>query len=335
MLSNGYVQDNTDCDDDDPLNYPTNVEVCDGRDNNCNAVADESSAQDAKEWFLDGDQDGYPAFMAALRLCEPPDESYILLREDGAVDCDDTNEDIHPDSVEVCNGVDDDCNLLVDDSAQIGLNDCYLDLDGDGFGDELNYEQACSCAVGYVTNVAGCNDTNAAVFPSAMEYCNGGDDDCNGVIDDQAVDPTVYYLDADGDMVGGATTLVACPVLNNQGDWVPPPNHVEITGDCNDNDASISPLHPESCSPNIDENCDGDNTLGAIDPDLYWVDTDRDLVGDPIYALTSCTTPIGYVLVEDLTTELVDCDDRTRQPILELLSCAMVSWIIVTMTMAI
>ena len=37
----GYVGDDTDCDDTDPDNYPDNVEVCDGADNNCDEQADE------------------------------------------------------------------------------------------------------------------------------------------------------------------------------------------------------------------------------------------------------------------------------------------------------
>ncbi len=37
----GYVIDNTDCDDNDPNNYPNNIEICDGLDNNCDGIIDE------------------------------------------------------------------------------------------------------------------------------------------------------------------------------------------------------------------------------------------------------------------------------------------------------
>ena len=305
----GYVLDSTDCDDEDPLNFPTNLEVCDGQDNNCNNAVDEVGAIGEVDWFLDGDQDTYPDGSSFIRACERPSEFYVVQRSDGSVDCDDTNGDIYPEAVEECNQKDDDCNGLIDDSPQVGLVECYLDLDGDGFGDELNAEQVCGCSVGYVGNLDDCDDSNSMVYPNAVEYCNGLDDDCNAVVDDQAVNPTIYYYDGDGDTVGGNTTLISCPIPDGVGDWMAPVGYVEVTGDCDDNNATVSPLLPELCSSGVDENCDGDNTLGAANPNMYWVDTDGDSVGDPNYALPSCFQPIGYVLVSDESTAPVDCND--------------------------
>ena len=41
-VSAGYVADNTDCDDTTALTYPSAPEYCDGQDNNCNSIVDES-----------------------------------------------------------------------------------------------------------------------------------------------------------------------------------------------------------------------------------------------------------------------------------------------------
>ncbi|MCS6798670.1 MAG: VWA domain-containing protein [Myxococcota bacterium] len=59
---------------------------------------------------------------------------------------------------ETCNGVDDDCDGVVDDG---------FDADGDG---------QTSCG-------GDCDDTQAAVRVGATEACNGVDDDCDGVVD--------------------------------------------------------------------------------------------------------------------------------------------------------
>ena len=34
---------------------------------------------------------------------------------------------------------------------------------------------------------------------NSVEICNSRDDDCNGQIDENAVDATLFYIDSDGD----------------------------------------------------------------------------------------------------------------------------------------
>ena len=55
----GYVQDNTDCDDDHSVNYPGAEEFCDSSDNDCDGLVDEGTPVDAETWYRDGDGDGY------------------------------------------------------------------------------------------------------------------------------------------------------------------------------------------------------------------------------------------------------------------------------------
>ncbi|MCH2570066.1 MAG: putative metal-binding motif-containing protein, partial [Planctomycetes bacterium] len=56
-------------------------------------------------------------------------------------DCNDENPEIHPDSTEVCNGIDDDCDTQVDDeddSLDTTSGDTfYPDADQDSYGDYL------------------------------------------------------------------------------------------------------------------------------------------------------------------------------------------------------
>src|SRR5262245_61383711 len=78
----------------------------------------------------------------------------------------------------------------------------YADADGDGHGDPTTAELACVEPSGFTTTRDDCDDGAADVHPGAAEVCNGLDDDCDGSADLGAIDPTVYYLDRDGDGFG-------------------------------------------------------------------------------------------------------------------------------------
>jgi formylglycine-generating enzyme required for sulfatase activity len=82
----GVTENDGDCDDADPVNYPGNVEVCDGQDNDCSGLADAVGGEG------DGDGDG------------------VL----GCGDCDDADPSNFPGNAEVADGQDNDCDNLVD-----------------------------------------------------------------------------------------------------------------------------------------------------------------------------------------------------------------------------
>lgn len=148
---------------------------------------------------------------------------------------------------EVCNGLDDDCNGIVDDGAT-GENTFYRDNDGDGYGDPNNaLLGTCPIPYGYVFNALDCDDVNYYVNPGMPEYCNGVDDNCDGQID-EGVAP-LWYADTDGDGYGDPNiTQYAC----NQ-----PQGFVYGGGDCDDSNAYIHPGAMEDCTNLTDENCDG------------------------------------------------------------------------------
>lgn len=61
--------------------------------------------------YRDADGDGYgDPLQYILNGCTPP-AGWVLDN----TDCNDTDSDIHPGATEVCNGVDDNCNVLVDE----------------------------------------------------------------------------------------------------------------------------------------------------------------------------------------------------------------------------
>ena len=93
---------------------------------------------------------------------------------------------------------------------------------------------------GYIASV-DCDDENPAVHPGQTEVCNTIDDDCDGGIDNNAVDGSVGFVDADGDKVGSDVPLVSCTVPG----WSPD------SGDCDDADAARFPGNTEACTEPI------------------------------------------------------------------------------------
>ena len=106
----GYVASNTDCDDDDDTTYPGADEYCDERDNDCDGEEDEG-AVDGFLLYVDDDGDGYGTG-ETIETCEDDDD---LSDETG--DCNDDDDDIYPGAFEDCDGVDQNCDGIVDNTA--------------------------------------------------------------------------------------------------------------------------------------------------------------------------------------------------------------------------
>ena len=187
-------------------------------------------------------------------------------------DCDDNDPTVFPGAAEVCDGVDNDCNLLVDDDP---VDDVlyFADADSDGFGNPDEFLWSCDAPTGYVTNELDCDDTSALFNPTAIES------DCEDPTDYNC-DGSVGYADADAD------GYAAC-------------------ADCNDSDAAVSPDATETCNA-IDDNCDG--LIDDEDPllsgaPIWYADADSDGFGGSQFTTEACEVPGGYVDNSD------DCDD--------------------------
>ncbi len=104
----------------------------------------------------------------------------------GGDDCNDNNRTINPESAEVCDLVDNNCNSIIDEG--LVQNIYYLDFDSDSYGNETNKIQTClsQSPLNYVSNNTDCNDNKSNINPGIAEICNGLDDDCDGQIDECA-----------------------------------------------------------------------------------------------------------------------------------------------------
>ena len=127
-------------------------------------------------------------------------------------DCNDLEITVHPDADEICDGLDNDCNDIVDDNP-VDIVTWTLDVDGDGYGKDSTATEACIApSEQYVSQGGDCDDTlpgGVGVNPGAQEVCDGGtDEDCDGLIDhddDSVSGQETWYEDRDGDGYGAST----------------------------------------------------------------------------------------------------------------------------------
>ena len=241
-----YVLDATDCDDTNPMIYPTATETCDGIDNNCDNNIDEGLAQ--QTYYEDQDGDGYGNADVSLTDCKAI-TGYILNSED----CNDNDPNINPGMTESCNEIDDNCNGEIDED--VTEETYYKDEDGDGYGDPDDSLVDCQMIIGYVLQAGDCNDTDPNINPDAEENCNQQDDNCDGNIDEDLVYVT-YYSDMDMDGYGD----------DNSGfeDCLQPPDTTTEGGDCDDSNPNIYPGAEEIVNNGIDEDCDGMDLTSAV-----------------------------------------------------------------------
>lgn len=250
-LDGTSVETGDDCADTDKTVYPgawdgpadaTNPDSCDGVDEDCNNVVDDGVTAGGKSCFCAPgdtvtcaeDAGGHPIQFPTLDQNGKPLGACAL----GKKTCGANGKygscigAIGPETVDRCDGQDENCNGLVDmDDTIPPINQITFTFDGDNdnYANVNDPAQAktTSCPSDTPTTcpsyldttrfpcdppnqwktvalpLKDCDDNNPNAFPGAPEACNGVDNDCNGTADDPyAADASDWYFDYDGDNTG-------------------------------------------------------------------------------------------------------------------------------------
>ena len=233
-----------DCAPEDPELSSPSIEVCNGKDDDCDQLIDEQDALGCTNYYPDDDEDGWGAQGQAKCLCVPDDVHFLNTGKD----CDDSTKFVSPSAPEACDLLDNDCDQLIDEEGALGCKDWYYDSDGDTwYAPGAGF--ACLCFPApqqlWTGKLEGdCDDGNPKVNPGAAEACDGGDDNCDENADEGCDDDQDGFCDAQlvYKATGGATCFFG-------------------GGDCDDGDATVHPGALElcdgkdtNCTPNDDVN---------------------------------------------------------------------------------
>ncbi len=305
-LTTGFSATPGDCDDLDPQVSPAGQEVCAAGDEDCDGQegdADRSvDPAGFTQWYPDLDGDSYGNPSGGLSACDAPADHVS-----NNTDCADDDSLINPAAVEVCSGIDEDCDGQIDDSDPDvdlpGGSTYYLDVDGDTYGDPASGSLACTMPAGRTSNATDCDDSLATINPLAIEECDTVDNDCDGLVDDAdrslAGSTTISsYTDADRDGYGTGLPRIACSLSTGE---------AGVGGDCNDASMGINPGATEVCN-GVDDDCDlsvdgADPSIDTATYSTFYRDSDLDGFGTTSATSLACSASEGWSALS------TDCND--------------------------
>lgn len=194
----GQSENDGDCNDADAQTYLGAPEWCDGDgiDNDCEGDGQAPGDPNPDDGFwlaYDRDGDGYGDPSRVVQGCGyvayPPG---VVRVNPFSWDCNDNDRTIRPFQAENLDGLDENCDQIITGrrrsfvDERVGLIACFVDRDGDGYGgmgwgNYIGHYQACPPLSSHLAQ--DCDEGDGRVSPSAREWCDGRDEDCDGRVD--------------------------------------------------------------------------------------------------------------------------------------------------------
>jgi hypothetical protein len=271
-----------DCDDGDATVHPWAVELCDGKDNDCDKLVDEGNpdvkgnplvAGGAVTSCTDnnvgecGKTKGVCVCAIALPMSKTnPADRVICPTEDSGTakppHCFGAGQP-HPQSCDSCNPKDDDCNGSDDDAAgmNLAIKGQPCGINGPGMLGQCKQGVIVGCdskqtnCFAQFGRVSNCQSwyvcSTDAVCPQA-ELCNGLDDDCDGTLAGTMMsNPMLSMIPANDEIDHDGDQYLACSTCSG----LTLASGILGCGDCNDTNKNVHPNAKELCD-NIDNKCD-------------------------------------------------------------------------------
>jgi hypothetical protein len=260
------------------------AEDCNGADDDCDGLTDEGDGVD--EVLLTGACYGGPGETEGVGACRPGSRN---CGGDGVWGA--CRGEVRP-GVEVCDGVDNDCDGRVDEDVVGGCGGCIASQTRDCYTGPAGTEGVGACHAGTQACVGGSFGACIGEVVPAAEICNEVDDDCNGRTDD-----TAHVGDACTNGVGACARAGVRQCVPD----VPEPTCNAVPGDavkelCND----------------LDDDCDGvvDNgfDLGAPCVSGQGICERRGVLACDADLEASCSAPPGLGQDEFCDGIDNDCD---------------------------
>jgi len=167
----------------------------------------------------------------SLKVCIDNDNDGYGVDCTLGADCDDSNAAIHPEALEICDSLDNDCDTNVDEDDACLATEYYCDVDSDSYISS-SISGLClgtNCVPSGCAETPGndCNDNSAAINPAAAdESCNGVDENCNGINDESYISQItscgigVCITSGDTSCIGGAVVDSCIPLTSAfDSDW--------------------------------------------------------------------------------------------------------------------